>query len=252
MSFRWAAGFTLLLCTLPLAARAAEPVLEAQWRSTAAAIPGHVGIAALVVETGQAATLNGGDRFPMQSVYKLPIAMAVMALVDKDTLSLNQSIEITAADLSPPGEYSPLRDRYPDGTTITLGAVMHYALVDSDNSASDVLLRLAGGPDSVTAFLRASGITDMTVADSEKDMVGDRQYRDWATPQATTALLATLLQDHSLLTRPSCRFLLELMHTTHTGDNRIRRLLPPGTEVEDKTGTSGTRDGLTAATTTPR
>ena len=37
---------------------------------------GHVGAAAVVIETGEAAFLNADEHYPMQSVYKLPIAMA--------------------------------------------------------------------------------------------------------------------------------------------------------------------------------
>jgi beta-lactamase class A len=39
---------------------------------------GKVGVAAVVLETGQSAMLNADGHFPMQSVYKLPISMAVM------------------------------------------------------------------------------------------------------------------------------------------------------------------------------
>ncbi len=34
---------------------------------------GHVGVAAAVLETGELIGLNERDKFPMQSVYKLPI-----------------------------------------------------------------------------------------------------------------------------------------------------------------------------------
>src|SRR5687768_18602916 len=42
---------------------------------------GKVGVYATVIETGQTVSLNPNDRFAMQSVVKLPIAMAVLKMV---------------------------------------------------------------------------------------------------------------------------------------------------------------------------
>jgi beta-lactamase class A len=50
---------------------------------------GRVGITATVLETGESVSLNGDRRFPMQSVYKLPIAIAVLDRVDRGKLKLN-------------------------------------------------------------------------------------------------------------------------------------------------------------------
>ena len=61
------------------------------------------------------------------------------------------------------------------------------------------------------------------------------------------ALLSALHQSRGLI--PASRaFLLKIMTETTTGPNRLKGLLPPGTEVAHKTGTSGTEKGLTAAT----
>src|SRR5437868_2665714 len=43
---------------------------------------GRVGVDAVVLETGQAVSIEPEGHFPMQSVYKFPIAMAVLKLVD--------------------------------------------------------------------------------------------------------------------------------------------------------------------------
>src|SRR5688572_17012406 len=52
--------------------------LEKQFAQIGDESEGEVGAAAVVIETGEAAMLNPDERFPMQSVYKLPIAMAVL------------------------------------------------------------------------------------------------------------------------------------------------------------------------------
>ena len=44
----------------------------------AAGAQGHVGAAVRLIETGEQFSFHGAEHFPMQSVYKLPIAMAVL------------------------------------------------------------------------------------------------------------------------------------------------------------------------------
>src|SRR6185437_16201303 len=53
---------------------AASPDFE----KPAAAAHGHVGAAVRLLETGESSSFHGNEQFPMQSVYKLPIAMAVL------------------------------------------------------------------------------------------------------------------------------------------------------------------------------
>ena len=74
--------------------------------SIAAATRGPVGAAVVVVEGGQVVALHGERAFPMQSVYKLPIGMAVLHQVDLGRLHLNQQVRITKAELP-----LPLHDR---------------------------------------------------------------------------------------------------------------------------------------------
>jgi beta-lactamase class A len=51
-----------------------------------------------------------------------------------------------------------------------------------------------------------------------------------------------------LLSAPSTARLVEILQATTTGAGRIKGLLPPGTLVAHKTGTTGTRLGLNGST----
>src|SRR5690348_16779325 len=79
---------------------------------------GRVGVAIMLLESGSAVDFIGDERFPMHSVYKLPIAMAVFRRVDEGQLKLDQMIKIEKSDFVRQGMYSPLRDNYPDGVQI--------------------------------------------------------------------------------------------------------------------------------------
>src|ERR1051325_6173619 len=91
------------------------------------------------------ASFNPQDHFPMQSVYKLPISMAVMQAVDAGKIKLSDKVAVTTSDMVGPDAFSQVRDRYPKGTSLTVEELLRYTLLISDGTTSDVLMRLAGG-----------------------------------------------------------------------------------------------------------
>jgi beta-lactamase class A len=211
---------------------------------------GRVGAAAMVLETGESVDFNGDQHFPMQSVYKLPIGMAVLHAADRGALNLEQKVRVQRRDLVPVGLGSPIRDRYPNGDVeFSVRELLRYMVAESDGTASDVLLRLAGGPRRVTDYLRSIGVTEIVVATSEKEMAKSQevQYQNWATPKGMLGLLRAL-HDGQVLSAMNRALLLQFMTQTGTGPHRIKGLLPAGTIVAHKTGTSGTVNGLSRAT----
>jgi len=210
---------------------------------------GRVGVAASVIETGQTVTVAGDERFPMQSVYKLPIAVAVLHDVDAGRLQMDQVISIDQGRLADGRLYSPIRSRFPGGAQLTIRELLRYAICESDNVASDTLMRLAGGPARITAYLQSIGINAVVVASTERDMAADAdaQYRNWATPRGALKMLTTFHAGAGL-SSPSRRSLRDALIQSVTGPHRIKGLLPPGTVVAHKTGTSETVAGHTTAT----
>ena len=240
--------FVLGLLLLPFGV-AASPGLRGQMASTAQAAHGLVGAAVQIAEGGPVVSLNGSRRFPMQSVYKLPIGMAVLHDVDLGTLRLGQPIHIAPRDFAAPSRHSPLRDQNPHGATRTVGELLDAMMTESDGTASDVLLKHIGGPAAVTKYLRGLGVKNMVVATSESAMARSEQvqYQNWATPEAMASLLCAVQSGRGL--SPGCRQrLLNLMTATQSGPRQIKGLLPAGTIVAHRTGGSGTVDGLTRAT----
>ncbi|MBD0344364.1 MAG: class A beta-lactamase, subclass A2 [Coleofasciculus sp. Co-bin14] len=210
---------------------------------------GRVGVAATVLETGESLALNGEQQFPMQSVYKFPIGMAVLAQVDQGKLKLEQRVRVEKSDFVSELQHSPIRDDNPQGVELSLAELLKYMVSESDGTACDVLLRLIGGPKVVTEYLRELGVNGIVVANTEKEIGQDKsvQYRNWATPEATVVFLRAL-QEGRGLSESSKALLLQLMTQTPTGLKRIKGLLPTGTVVAHKTGTSRTVNGVTAAT----
>lgn len=207
---------------------------------------GRVGVTATVLETGESVTLNGNQQFPMQSVYKFPIAMAVLAQVDRGKLKLDQKIRVEASEVL---QGSRILDEKSQGMEFSLAEILKYMVSESDNTASDLLLKQVGEPRIVTEYLRGLGVNDIVVANTEKELAQDTavQYRNYATPDAAVVLLRVFHEGKGL-SKSSQALLLQLMTETTTGPKRIKGLLPNGTVVAHKTGTSSTVNGVTAAT----
>lgn len=201
-----------------------------------------VGVTAVHVESGRRLSTRGGERFQMASVFKLPVAIAVMGAVEKGALRLDKEVEIRRPDRRKVG---PLYDEWKPGMRVTVGRMVDVMLVHSDNTAADKLCALLGGPHAVEKDLASRGVAGVRISLDEKGM-GAAMKKDLAafelgvengaSPDAMAALLARLFRGE-LLSRPSTDRILDAMRRCTTGDRRLRAGLPRGTDVLDKTGT---------------
>ncbi len=225
------------------------PRLQKEIEQVAASAQGRVGVAVTVLETNETVSVLGNEKFPMQSVYKFPIGMMTLHLIDRGKLKLDQKVTVAKEEYVRRGQHSPIRDKYPSGATLTVAELLRYTVSESDGSGSDVLLRLVGGAAAVTQYLQRLGVDGVMVVDTEKEIGRDVsvQYRNWAKPNAAVLLLRKL-QEGKGLSAASRALLIKLMTETPTGLKRLKGELPAGTTVTHKTGTSGTTNGLTHAT----
>jgi beta-lactamase class A len=210
----------------------------------------EIGVA-IVDHSGQGSvSVNGDSHLPMQSVFKFPIALAVLSEVDKGKLSLKQKIRIEQKEMLP-DLYSPIREKYPNGVTLTLAEILEYTVSQSDNVGCDALLRLIGGPQIVEDFLRKAGFQDVEIKINEEVMQRnwDLQFQNWITPLTANAILTAFYENkNKLLSKKSHRFIWKIMKGTTTGANRLKGQLPAGTVVAHKTGYSGAnKAGIMAA-----
>ncbi len=267
-----------LLTATSLLAAATDPALvrlEQQINYVSHATDGVVGVGAVHIETGRGVSLRGAEAFPMASAFKLPLAVQILSLVDEGKLTLDKMVTLTPQDLHPGS--SKLTDLlFHPGVSLSITNLMELALVVSDNTAADILLREAGGPAAVTARMRALGLTGIRVDRSTAALISDWQGvknlppesqwtremwdklynavpqnehmrarreetadpRDTATPDDMTELLLRLWK-REILSPRSAGVLLGIMDRCETGLARIKGLLPQGTDVAHKTGSLG-------------
>lgn len=229
-----------------LAALLLTATLQQQLTTIARPLGSTVGIAVVDLQSGTRTLVRGNERFPMGSVYKLPIALAVLGQVDKGKIFLTDDATITP-DRFAPG-WSPLRDAakgQPIRTSV--GALLQQMVSVSDNTASDYLLDLVGGGKVVTQRMRELGVEDIRIDRRERDIAADikrkgapayvKDVRDTATPAAMADLLVKVAKAEDGLGAESHEVLLRWMEETTTGQKRIRAGIPAAARLAHKTGT---------------
>ncbi len=235
----------LLTLATPLAA---QTPLHQQITEIAKDAKGTVYVACSLPGTALDCNLHEHGRPPMQSTFKLPLAMAVLREVELGKFQLDQPIRFLKSDRSV--TYSPLQEEFPQAdVNVPLRKLLQLSVETSDNTATDIELRVIGGPAVLQQYLNSLGLTAIQQQDSEHTLHEDQklQYRDYAEPSAMVALLR-LLADHSPLHPEHTALLNTWLLEAVSGPQRIKGLLPPGTPVAHKTGSSGEEFGMIPAT----
>ncbi len=256
-----------------LAACLVPDSIGSQLRRIARRVGGDAGISAIHLESGARISLNGERPFPMASVSKVPMALEFLRRVDAREIDVTETLVVPTSDFRPGS--SPLA-RWSGGRAVrvTVDSLFRLMIGVSDNTATDVILRLAGGPEAVNRRVGELGVGGVRVDRSEArtfaDLVGisrsvpeSELYRysyfrlrdalpeehrdaarerygqdpqDTATPDGMASLLAHLYFGAGL-SEQSRAWLLDVMTGTRTGSRRLKGLLPSETPVAHKTGT---------------
>lgn len=196
-------------------------------------------------------TINNNEKYPMLSVVKFPLAMAVLSYMDKRDLPLDTEILVTRADLAP-NTYSPLRDKHPEGdVNMTIRELLNYTVAQSDNNTTDVLINYIGGTKAVEDYIKSLGIKNIAIAATEKDMneAFNNQYKNWVTPSDAVRLIEIFQKRNDLFKNKEYKdFLEQTMIQTSTGADKLKCLVPEDVVVGHKTGSSSrSPEGLKCA-----
>ena len=219
-----------------------------------AKVKGEVGVAVVDTVRKKQFMLNQDKPFPMQSVCKLPVAIAVLRLADAGKLSIQDKITVRKADVVP--FYSPIKEAIKGKQSdFTIRELMTRAVCSSDNTACDLLIARAGGASAVTAMLKEAGITGIRVDRPEGTLQPEsvqiakflKDPRDTALPQAMVEMLQKL-HSGNLLSKSSTAVILEDLFNCKTGPARIKAGLPVGWTLAHKTGTGRDVAGQNTAT----
>jgi beta-lactamase class A len=199
-----------------------------------------VGVFAWHSKRGEMFAHNSEQFFYLLSTYKVPIAVQCLRLVDEGILKLDQWVEVLETDIPLTSPILDLRHFSYPGVRLHLKNLLRLMLEYSDNTASDIVLRLAGGIPAVKKFLDEYHFSkeisiDLSVA--EAFLIGkETDLNDAGTPRAMTNFLIQL-NAGKFLSAISTEFMLGCMQRCKTGNGRIRALLPADIIITSKTGT---------------
>lgn len=205
---------------------------------------GTVGLSVVHIESGNSISVNGKSRLPLYSVFKLPLAIAVLKHVEENRLQLDQKIHVTPAEIVPGTPENTALWQNP--VDFTIEELIGFSISRSDNTSTDKLLELVGGPLKVTERMRSLGFENLDIHFSIAEYVKSRQNPNTGAAEDLANLLAQLHQG-KILPPASRDVLIGSMQRAVTGMHRLRGDLPSGTVVADKTG-SGERDAATGVT----
>lgn len=198
---------------------------------------GRLGVA-LVDPTGALLLgFNRDERFAMCSTFKAPLAAAVLVGAEGGKFGLDGTLSFGKDDVL---EYAPVVKKNLKRGRMSMGELAQAAVEVSDNSAANLLLPMLGGPEGLTAFMRAHGDTvsrlDRTEPDLNENAEGDP--RDTTSPAAMAGLMGRLIFRD--MKAESATTLRSWLNASSTGDHRIKAGLPEGWTSGGKTGSCGT------------
>ncbi|MEV0706272.1 class A beta-lactamase [Nocardia aurea] len=208
----------------------------------------RLGVYAVDTGDGRVVAYREGERFPMASTFK---GLACGALLRDHPLSsgfFDQVIHYTASEIV---DASPETSKHVD-TGMTVAALCEAAITLSDNTAGNQLLKLLGGPEGFTAFLRSIGDTTSRLDrwETELNTAIPGDDRDTTTAAALTADYRALVVG-DVLAAPERERLTSWLIANTTGGKRIRAGLPAEWRVGDKTGSPAYGSALDVAVTWP-
>jgi beta-lactamase class A len=218
---------------------------------------GILSLAALHLPSGTRLNYQSDYSHLLLSIYKIPIAICLLQYIEISQLSFQVQISVMKSDLVQ-GSYTYLNKRleYNYKVKISLFDLLVLMLQDSCNTATDVILKLIGGPvavNSMLAFHKIKNISvDRYVAEALSEFEQKKSMRlkninikkiypswgnkDCGTPNGIIELLKNLL-DEKIIHKEHTVLLLNIMQKCKTGKNRIISGLPKDLVVSRKTGT---------------
>ncbi|HEY3799485.1 MAG TPA: serine hydrolase [Caulobacteraceae bacterium] len=246
--------------------------------------PGLFALGVMDLQTADTWYWNTDRAFPLAAAAAAPIAVAVLAQLDKGRLTLADRVAFHAEDLAaPPSVIDAAWPAASTGETMPVANLLALALQRDDGTAADILMQRIGGPGAVTAWLHDKGVTGISVDryarerdvamfgmpsfqpawrdqrafDDARDQIAPsaRQAamdayiadpRDGATCPAALGFLAQLAGG-DLLSAASMRLLLGWMAGAATGPARFSAGLPAGAALAYVSGETPSDLGYTPA-----
>ena len=186
--------------------------VEAALEEARREIEDYSGVAGIWVQDGQGGWGYGirpDEQFFSASVIKVPVMVAVYRKIDQGELALSDSFETTEEDWAAGAGWLQWDDA---GIPHTVEDYLYMMMTQSDNVATNALIRKVGGADHVNEVARSLGAKDTLLyqkVSSERAAVPSLDNR--TTPRDMATMMAKIASGNAA-SELSCRDMIDLMY----------------------------------------
>jgi beta-lactamase class A len=202
----------VLLVSVPAAPKSTlQDALAAKIRG----FRGEMGIYVKNLDTGQELGVGADARFPTASLVKIAVMIETYHRLAEGTLRRDTAVTLRAEDKA--GDESiPVNMLHP-GISLTVPDLLHLMLAYSDNTATNLLVRLVGTAN-VDRRLESYGITEMklfrpTFRDGKADVFPEleREFGLGMTTPRAAARAMELVAQGKIVSRAACDEMLAIL-----------------------------------------
>lgn len=204
--------------------------LQLQLDRAAQSAPGTVGIAVEDLATGEMSGVNASASLPAASTIKIPVMVEVFRQMSTGSIDLNTRVRLTASDRD--WGWGDMADASP-GTSRTVAQLLRLMIDDSDNTASNMLIRLVGRVH-VNQTMARLGLHTTRLGDYIRSATDDIRYALRSSPRDMVKLLDDIARE-KLVDEWSSREMLAIL-SGQTHNSLLPVPLPSNVRIAHKTG----------------
>ncbi|PZO50212.1 MAG: hypothetical protein DCF15_16115, partial [Phormidesmis priestleyi] len=180
------------------------------------------------VDTGDYVDLSGGSAIAAASTIKLPILLAFFEEVDAGRIDLNQAVAMLPEQIA---EGSGDMQTAQPGTQYTALEVVTQMIINSDNTATNMMIDLLGGAEALNARFLGYGLEKTKINVPLPDLTGNN-----TTSAKDLAHTLLLISQGNTLTMRSRDRVLNILNRTYSKDLLAAGMAEQGALTYNKTG----------------
>ena len=192
-------------------------------------LPGLVAVAIVDLTRGTAIQINGDENLPAASTIKIPVMVEVFRQAAVGNFSLQRTVSVHSVDR----DCGSGRLCYaPNGAQFSLHQLLWLMITDSDNTATNMLIRLVGRYN-VNQTMNSLGLKQTWLGDV---IHSDGDVRELRTSANDMMRLLTMIAEHRVVNDEACDQMMRILRAQHH-NKLLPAGLPKGLAIAHKTGT---------------
>jgi beta-lactamase class A len=207
---------------------------------------GKIGVSLHHLKTTERLEILGDEKFPTGSTIKVALLCVIMEKVEKGELNYYQKFVVTEDDIS--GGTGFMR-RYKVGSQVTLKEILHFMITASDNTATDMVMRIIGSDATVNDWLKTNNLPNTRLniplpfnkadwEDQARHKIVFAEFDKWGMGGSTTNEMRTLMEmiaEGKAGTEAACDEMHRILNHQYFDDG-IAGQTPPSVIVASKSG----------------